>query len=92
MNTRNSTKRRLNLLALVWLELARLLLFLDLLCLVDLRGLRGRTLETQPNDALRRRLVEFLVFNLIALVCLELALLVLGLLACFTLIWFGWFG
>ena len=73
----------------------------DLLCLVYLRGSQGRTPETQPNNALRRRfveflvrrrLVEFLVFNSIVLVCLKLALLVLGLLACFTLIWFGWFG
>ena len=42
----------------------------------------------------RRRLVEFLVFNLIALDWLELAsrVLFLDLLACSTLVWFGWFG
>ena len=67
-----------------------LLTYFDLLCLADLRGLRGWTPETQPNDALRRRLVEFLVFNLLALVCFELTRLslFLGLLAYFTLVWF----
>ena len=40
-----------------------LLAYYDLLCLVDLRGSRGWIPEIQPNDALRRRLVEFLVFN-----------------------------
>ena len=48
-----------------------LLTYFDLLCLLDLRGSRGWTPETQPNDALRRRLVDFLVFNLLALACLN---------------------
>ena len=67
-----------------------LLTYFDLLCLADLQGLSGWTPETQPNDTLRRRLVEFLVFNLLALVCFELARLslFLGLLAYFTLVWF----
>ena len=37
--------------------------------------------ETQPYDALRRRLVEFLVFNLLALALLGIARFVLGLLS-----------
>ena len=43
---------------------------------------------------LRRRLVEFLVFNLLALVFLELARRVRfpRLHACFTLVWFVWSG
>ena len=52
---------------------------------------RQKLNQTMP---LRRRLVEFVVFNLLALVWFELARLVifLDLLACFTLVWFGWFG
>ena len=44
----------------------------------------GCAVEHQKLFALRRRLVEFLVFNLLALVCLELPRLVLGWLACFV--------
>ena len=38
--------------------------------------------------------VQFLAFKSLTLACLELAMLVLflGLLHCYTLIWFGWFG
>ena len=40
-----------------------LLTYFNLLCLADLWRSRGWTQETQQNDTLRRRLVEFLVFN-----------------------------
>ena len=69
-----SLARSLTRLLFFWFVL---LDYFDLLCLVDLRGSRRLTQETQPNDALRRRLVEFLVFNLLALVWLEQARLVL---------------
>ena len=62
-----------------------LLAYFDLFCLINLRGSRGWTPETQPNDAL----VEFLVFNLLALVFLELARLFFSLVCLLVLLWFG---
>ena len=61
-----------------------------MLCLVDLRSSRGP--ETQPNDDLRRRLVESLVFNVLALVWLELARLMISLVCLLVLLWFGLVG
>ena len=56
-------------------------------------ALLGLTCEARAVEHQKLK-VEFQVFNLLALVCLELArvVLFLGLLAHFTLVWFGWFG
>ena len=69
-----------------------LVAYFDLLGLVDLRSSPGWTPETQPNDALRRRLVEFLVFNVLALVWLELARLMISLVCLLVLLCFGLVG
>ena len=47
---------------------------------------------TQPNGAVRRRLVEFLVFNLLALVCLSWLGLCFSLVCLLVLFWFGLVG
>ena len=69
-------------LVLACRELARLASF-------GLLGLVWRERRAR-SDCLGRRLVEFLGFNLLALVCFELARLSLffGLLAYFILVWF----
>ena len=82
-----------------WLCLFTLLCFACLLALIALRALicfASWTPETQPNDALRRRLVEFLMFNLLALAWVEQGFLLdslgLVLLRLALLAWFAWFS
>ena len=89
-----------NLLTLTWLEISRLVLgllgLLASLCLlrVAINYVTCLLWIALVCFASFRRLVEFLAFNSLTLVCLELAMLVLflGLLACYTLIWFGCFS
>ena len=71
-----------------------LLTYFDLFALLTCAARADERQKLNQTMPLRRRLVEFVVFNLLALVWFELARLVifLDLLACFTLVWFGWFG